>query len=358
MTCKKRHLTYWRFIAALGAIGIGPNANADGAIIYQRSSGWFSSNSTIQVPTPSGSDAPSVYISDNGTFSSGAAAKNLAQAMSRLAAIQELAQATQANAGKAKATITPPERPSMLAFRASNGVLTGGATELLQGSGIYLMSRHVLQDRDFNDIRKSFLDSGLDPDKYRAYEFRDQQGTGERIDAILLVPKGKEGQVMEFATPREPCGGAMEPTFQLRALPQLQSKIELNDRFFSYQYGTTGHEATEQVSQGTITRLAEDRFYLDGGEQNHTSGRSSGSVVYTSSDRDSKWKIGGIVECVIPPVKNARGAMSPGGVRVISSAALGSADISPVPLEAIAQEKVPSRPDCIPVDDGRAAGGK
>lgn len=326
------------------------------AIVYRRSSGLFGSDESITVPS-NGSAAPSVWI-NSGVFATGAAAQNLSRAIAAQARAEAMLKQRLAEIeleqSKPKSTTPPEPRVVEIKDPENRDKLIGGMTELISESGIYITARHVLQEQELSRLKADFAHRGLGLNDYRFFVLKQ---SSRAMDVVLIVPKGKESQVLEFANPKRDCDGIERPVFQLRVLPQIERSVALNDRFYSFQFGTTGQNATTQASQGLVQRIGGDRIYLGLGDGNYTSSRSSGSIVFTSKKSDSEWKIGGIVECLIPPSVTSRGAPLPGAVQVISSSALLAAEIEPISIESLMREKVPRDADCIPID-GRDGGGK
>lgn len=255
----------------------------------------------------------------------------------------------------------PPKAPQSIELRNSSNHLIGGMTEMLPGSGILVTARHVLQGTEKSSIEAAFREKGLDLSKYGFYQFRRE---GRDVDVILAVPVGKEDLIMERANPDASCNCASDG-FQLRELKEFEESPQVNDRYFSYQYGIVGNHKAKQISQGKISRASIDRFYLDLTEDNHTTAGSSGSVVYTgkkadlltSGDSSSSWKTGGIVECVIPPRRDRHDRPIPGGIQVIPVSNLLDSGLSPIPLNALIAEKpVLEENGCKKIGGGDAGG--
>ncbi|MCM2276490.1 MAG: hypothetical protein NDJ89_00245 [Oligoflexia bacterium] len=334
-------------------------AHAGDSIVWMSSTGLFGKKEILEVPSNGGS-APSVLIGGGEGkrfFATGAAARNLAEAMeARARAEAQLQAQLQAKLAEALAqdqVTPPPTRPAQVAILADNRLI-GGMTELLPGTGIYLTARHILQNNSPDELRRSFRDSGLELNDYRFYQFL-KQG---KLDAILAVPAGKEGQILELAAPEPGCAEADQaaPSFRLRRLPTLDNSVELNDSYFSYQYGTSGKDPTVQLSEGRISMLSLDRLLLPlKASGNNTTARSSGSLVFTSKP-GKPWKFGGVIECILPPTTTPDGVPVPGAVRALPATLLLDARVAPIRLERLLVEGVEPSPDCVPID-GRDAGG-
>jgi hypothetical protein len=317
-------------------------------IIFRSTSSIFKRSTEVHVPTQNG-ESPSVYYSDSRKeFGTGRSAENLSEA-------RKIEAATQVMLAARKAQNNKPEAPKQIEIRTGeNQRLVGGLTELIPGSKIYITARHVLQDHDLSRIQQALKKADIDLGEMRVLGFK--RGDSN-LDAILLVPKGKESLVLEFAIPSTDCGNPAGLTLKLRELPEFEKYAKQDRRYVSFQYGSTGTKATSQTSQGVVSRVGDGKLFLDLNGLNYTSGRSSGAVVFTQDGSPkAPWKVGGVVECIIPASKDFREAPVPGSVQVISTSELLSAEVYPVPIELLVEEKIPSDKECIPVD-GRSGGG-
>lgn len=272
------------------------------------------------------------------------------------------------------AATSTPEKPATLDVKDDDGKVLAGMAELAPGSGLFIGSRHLFEGNSENKIRAAFEAAGLNADRYRCYEFfrPGPAGADERLDVVLSVPSGSSQVHFEVDdSVIKGCEAGAE-AFPLRyrlRFGKLQRRIEddvnLGDKYYSYQYGTVGDDVTRNYSRGNIGSLnLSGRFYLppsgEGGAENRTTLRSSGSVVFVRKLGSEDWKPGGIVECEVPPVSgkdSGRGLDIPGATRVISLKALGEAYAIPVSCTSpTLLEKQARSKSCIPVD-GRGGGG-
>jgi hypothetical protein len=250
--------------------------------------------------------------------------------------------------------------PLMLDLGDEHGNIVGGVTELLPNVDVFITARHVLQQRDPRVLRAYFGRYGKITDQFRFYGM---SLAGKPLDAVLMVPKGLESQIFEYTMASSPCQTGNGVSIRLKPFANIQRPVEAGFPYFACQFGTSQSHATAQVSVGKISRVGNDRLYLEVTEDNHTSPRSSGSIVFVRKSirtrpKDNLWRVGGIVECLMPARKSESGATIPAEVRVISSSALLNADLKLETLESIAAETRPSDPNCVPIDSGRDGGGK
>lgn len=213
------------------------------------------------------------------------------------------------------------------------GSVTGTLTELVPNSGIFITSRHVLQNHITPILKSGNQTVNLveQQSNFQIYEFRQND---KLLDVLLLVQKDRTS------------------SFRLSDLNIWADKVEVGHLFLTYQVGRIEEKPTKQVSRGKVSVLGREEFYLPFGSDNFTSLWSSGSVVYTAKANDvlsgnMSSGIGGLSQCIIPAGTDAfTGNIRPALVRVLSAQTILSAQSQPVSLDKVLNEPPFQTPGC------------
>lgn len=294
---------------------------------------------TYMVPTRGGDAVYTMSQKSDGDFDLFAATGSPALSIAK--AIQAEAEARAAAFVKP----LPPPKARVLELRDPSGFLFGGISEIPGLNGVLIVSRHALQARkqsaNHQTIERAFEHAGL---ASKDFAFFSLSHGSKLLDLIVIIPKN--------AIPSFQSRDGMT----LESLEQLSHEPQIQDSWSSWQIGSVGTDDVKQYSHGLVSRVGLNRFWLDLGDQNHSSPGSSGSLVWVSSaPQNSAWSLGGIVECIVPRKTTANGLDTNGAVRVIPMGVIALARLEPVDPKKLASEPMMVDGQCIPVD--RRGGG-
>lgn len=279
--------------------------------------------------TYSGSQAPSVLVYDGS---------------SRITAMGRPAEYLARALAPQNKKIEKPVKPLRYLVVDENKQVLATINEVLSGSKIFSVARHVLLGLDNTVFLANLAEQGLDLSQYGFYEFLDEQL--QKLDVVWLIPNQLASQMLDVDQLQ---------IMRLRPQSQYASRVSPNDSYFSYQIGFLNNKVVEQISKGVVQRADNDDFYLDIVDGNDSVPRSSGSLVYTQSqsgsiDQANKWRLAGSISCLIPSRETKVGHPIRGAVKVVSMKSLLAAQVLQSSLEEFSHAKRTVNPDCLPMD--------
>ncbi len=255
----------------------------------------------------------------------------------------------------------PPRTPRVIALRNSSGFVVGGFYEIAPYT--FITARHVLQSLSNQNLRDSFASfqkQAQDPTlqslqfgkNFSLFEFT-YPGTILPIDAVVLMLKPSNPMVWSANV----------------ASLNLQFAEQRAFRYYSFQYGSLGPNASIQPSQGpTVAYVKElQRFFLPLADStNLSTPGSSGATVYMASPSQVsgsilqpqvQWFVGGIIEAICPEAQLTSHLTSKGMVSVLPIDVLKNATIHNIQsLDELKNRSAAYPAGCYPVSRNDGGG--
>ena len=252
-----------------------------------------------------------------------------------------------------------PTEPKLLSIRHlnaenKNSMVLGAWTELKSGSGVWIGSRHLVQNLTSDDLADSFERAGLNLEHYEFFEFFDD--LKHPIDAVIAVP---------IATRDLWIAPSQSQNFRLTFQPEFASEIRAMDLISYYSFSAVG-TSTQMVTSpqiswsiGCVSRVDHDQgfAYVNPSADIHSDPGSSGAIVYSASPVDVStygihaWKVGALIECKTPSVLRPKSKIHiPDQIRMISFSKLLSSSLHVVPIKKLIEPILPFDPNCPWID--------